>query len=745
MTGKKTGRRYLVILAAAGLLLTWPWSVARAAGDDVEVTEITDHEQLGQVVSDGWDDAYYAEVLVDTKKEEVTVDGEETTFEEVFDVENPSEVPALESTQEVEEYFEDQVCETEVVEKGVVQVTNPYQTRQILLYTDKLDQDYGASEIFHLEGIGEYILQFGTEEETKAAYEQMQSVYGDACVLNMVIHADQVLLSGAGSSQGSYSWGADYMEMTRLKASPFLSTFKDCKVTVAVVDTGIDSSNELFKGRTISGKSRNVLENSAYIYDDTVVDGVWVGHGTHVAGIVADSTPDNVELMILKVFNSQGASSISALAHATYWAVESGADVINMSLGTEQDIARSALAMDPYIQYATVNNVAVCTAAGNENQDARKVYPANNADTITVSAIRQDGSFASDYSNYGTLVDFCAPGSEIVSAAPRGMWQSLSGTSMASPHMAAAVAYVKMVMPNATVGQVRQVLRNYAVDLGAPGKDSYYGYGAVRLKSLFENYTSVDISKFAVSLPDGSSYTYTGKARKPAVKVEGLSDLCYSVSYSNNVEPGTGTVTVTGKRNYTGTVKVNFKIVLDKPTLSSASNVSTGIQLKWKAAKGATGYRIYRRTGTSGSWKKVKTIGSGKTVKWTDKTAANGKVYGYRIYTVRNGSVSGASSAKTVCRLTSTKLSSLKNVSGRKMTAKWKKNSKAGGYQIQYSTSKKFTSVKTVKVSAKAATKTIPSLKKGKTYYARIRSYKKTGGKTYYSAWSSAKKVAIRK
>lgn len=86
MTGKKTGRRYLVILAAAGLLLTWPWSVARAAGDDVEVTEITDHEQLGQVVSDGWDDAYYAEVLVDTKKEEVTVDGEETTFEEVFDV-----------------------------------------------------------------------------------------------------------------------------------------------------------------------------------------------------------------------------------------------------------------------------------------------------------------------------------------------------------------------------------------------------------------------------------------------------------------------------------------------------------------------------------------------------------------------------------------------------------------------------------------------------------------------------------
>ncbi|HCT93045.1 MAG TPA: hypothetical protein DF613_16925 [Lachnospiraceae bacterium] len=740
MLRRKTGRRHLVTLAVAAFLLAWPGTMAYAAGDGVEVTEISDHEQFARVVSDGWDEDYFAEVLVDTQKEEVTVDGEETTFEEIFDVEKPSEAPELESARAVEEYFEDQVCEAEIVEEGVVQVTNPYQSRQILLYAAKLDQNYGASEVFHLDIVGEYILQFDTEEATKAAYERMQPVYGDACVLNRVIRQDDMLLSGTAPYQGSYSWGAAYMGMAQLKTSPSLGMFKNEKVTVAVVDTGIDQSNFLFRGRAISGASRNLLENSANVYDDHVL-----GHGTHVAGIVADSTPDNVELMILKVFNAQGVTLPSVLQLAIQRAVDSGANVINMSLGTRDDIIATALQLDRFIDYAASKGVVICASAGNDLQDAGGTYPANNATVITVSGIREDGSFASEYSNFGSVIDFCAPGSNISSAARGGTLQSLSGTSMAAPHIAAAAAYIKMVMPEATVNQVRQVLRRYAVDLGPSGKDERYGYGAVQMKTFFDDCRSIDISRFSVSLPAGSTCTYTGKACKPAVQVEGVSASSYSVSYANNVEPGVGTVTVTGKGNYTGTVKVNFKIILAKPVLGSAANTSGGIQLKWKAAKGATGYRIYRRTGASGSWKKVKTIGSGKTVKWTDKTAANGRVYSYRIYTVRNKAVSAASSAKKICRLTSTKLSSLKNVSGRKMKVKWKKNSKAGGYQIQYATNKKFTSAKKVKVSAKSASQTITKLKKKKTYYVRVRSYKKTGGKTYYSAWSSAKKIAVRK
>lgn len=673
MAEKRIGRWCLTALAAAACLSVWPWSMVHAAESGVEVTEITGKEQIAQVVNEGWDDGYYAEALVDTRKEEVKVDGEETTFEEAFDMEDTSEVPEMDSTQAVEEYFEDQVCETEVVEEGVVQVTNPYQTRQILVQTDQLDQDYGASDIFHLDAVGEYILQFDTEEATKTAYEQMHPVYGSACILNRVIQADDMLMSGAGSSQGSYSWGAAYMGMAQLKASPFLDTFRGNKVTVAVMDTGIDKSNLLFRGRTISGESRNFLPGDpAYLYDDAVV-----GHGTHVAGIVADSTPDNVELMVLKVFNERGQSSFVALRMAIYWAVDAGADVINMSLGADRDqrLVLEEASMDPYIDLAASNGVAVCVAAGNEQQDAGRIYPASNATAITVSAIREDGSFAADYSNYGSAVDFCAPGTGILSAARGGTLISLSGTSMASPHIAAAVAYVKMVMPDATVDQVRQVLRRYAADLGAPGKDIYYGYGAIQMQDLFEDYQNA----------------------------------------------------------------------VGKPVLSSLANVSGGIQIKWNAVSGATGYQVFRRTGTAGSWKKVKTIGSDKTLKWTDKTASDGKVYSYRICAVRNGSVGDPSTAKKLCRLKSLTLSSLRNVSGRKVTVKWKKNSKAGGFQIQYGRNKKFKAAATAKASAGSVTKTIAKLAKGKTYYVRIRSYKKTGGKTYYSAWSGARKVVVRK
>ena len=400
--------------------------------------------------------------------------------------------------------------------------------------------------------------------------------------------------------------------------------------------------------------------------------------------------------------------------------------------------------MDQYVNEAASRNLVICAAAGNESRDAQVVSPANNLSTITVSALDRDGGFAS-YSNYGINIDFCAPGTDIVSAARGGTVQSLSGTSMASPHMAAAAAYVKMVEPDANVDRTREILRRFVVDLGAPGKDDLYGYGAVQMARFFDEQKLVDISGYSVRLPGGTSVSYTGKACTPAVQVSGLSDKNYTVSYANNVEPGTATVTVTGRGLYTGTITKTFQIVMGKPSLSAVTNAAKGIQLQWKAVTGATGYQIYRKTGDSGSWKKVKTIGSGSTVKWTDKAPTNGKVYSYRLRAVRNGVESKDGGSKKLCRLDTPKLTGFSNVSGKKAKVKWKKNKKAGGYEIQYGTNKKFSSAKKVKVSVKSTSKTLTKLKKKKIYYVRLRSYKKTGGKTYYSAWSSTKKASIRK
>ncbi len=99
-----------------------------------------------------------------------------------------------------------------------------------------------------------------------------------------------------------------------------------------------------------------------------------------------------------------------------------------------------------------------------------------------------------------------------------------------------------------------------------------------------------------------------------------------------------------------------------------------------------------------------------------------------------------------IVRLTSSSISSLKNTASKKLTVKWAQNSKAAAYQVQYSTSSKFSSVKTVTVTGyKNVSRTISALTKGKTYYVRVRSYKTLSGVKYYSAWSAVKSVKINK
>lgn len=181
--------------------------------------------------------------------------------------------------------------------------------------------------------------------------------------------------------------------------------------------------------------------------------------------------------------------------------------------------------------------------------------------------------------------------------------------------------------------------------------------------------------------------------------------------------------------------------------ISALSNESKGVKVSWKKVSDATGYYVYRKTG-KGKFQKVGTISKAATTSWTDSKvkSKNGTTYQYQVYAYKGNAMSKASAAKTIIRLTSNKLTSIKNVKGKKMQVKWAKNTKCGGYEIWYSTSKKFSGAKKVKVSgAKKTSAAIKGLKKGKTYYVRIRCYKKSGKTTYVSSWSSSKNVKIKK
>ena len=182
---------------------------------------------------------------------------------------------------------------------------------------------------------------------------------------------------------------------------------------------------------------------------------------------------------------------------------------------------------------------------------------------------------------------------------------------------------------------------------------------------------------------------------------------------------------------------------LPKPTapkLVSLKNTSKGITLTWKPSKNATGYQIYRKV-NKGMYLPIKTVYSKKKFTFTDPYVMNNAKYSYRLYAFNDDhSVKGK--AKTIYRIGKPKLKSVKKASATSASVRWTTAQKVSGYQIRFEAKGK-TIAQKVK-GQKTASRLIKKLSKGKTYKVSIRSYKKVGKSTYYSAWSASKKVKIK-
>ena len=219
----------------------------------------------------------------------------------------------------------------------------------------------------------------------------------------------------------------------------------------------------------------------------------------------------------------------------------------------------------------------------------------------------------------------------------------------------------------------------------------------------------------------------------------------------SETKPGDGSETKPGDSGKTEPGDVPAIITVNKTTISKVENKATGVKLTWKKVSDATGYVVYRKNLGPKSWKKIKIVKGASKNTYTDSTvkSKHGTVYSYRIesYKSVNGQTAKAvSKEKKILRLTAPTKLKIANQKGRKLSVTWKKQKKISGYQIQYSTGKTFAKgtkmTNIVKSSDKAV---IKKLKKGKTYYVRIRSYQKSGSKKTYSAWSSYTKAKIKK
>jgi subtilisin family serine protease len=237
----------------------------------------------------------------------------------------------------------------------------------------------------------------------------------------------------------------------QVNLAPVLTTIQGEGTVIAILDTGIDLAHEAFAGRLLPGY--DMVDDDALPADEG--DGIGWGHGTHIAGIIAQMSPQS-RLLPIRVLDSNGRGDTFALAYAIEWAVAHGADVINLSLGAEADSAvlRNAVA------YAVARGVVVVAAAGNIATDVPQ-FPASYPNVLSVTAIDAQNVKA-DFAAYGaTWVDLAAPGvgitSTIVGPLGRG-YASWSGTSMATGFVSGAAALARQRMPAASVVAIGQSL-----------------------------------------------------------------------------------------------------------------------------------------------------------------------------------------------------------------------------------------------------------------------------------------------
>ncbi|GAA1342577.1 S8 family peptidase [Saccharothrix algeriensis] len=406
-------------------------------------------------------------------------------------------------------------------------------------------------------------------------------------------------VKATGTQPNPPSWGLDRVDQQNLPLdSSYTYPNGAGNVTAYVIDTGIKITHQDFGGRASWG-TNTVDSNNTDCH----------GHGTHVAGTVGGTrygVAKEVKLVAVKVLNCQGSGTSAGVVNGVNWVARNAVKpaVANMSLGGSADTAT-----DTAVRNLVAAGVTTAVASGNDNQNACNYSPARVREAISTNAsTRTDGR--ASFSNWGTCTDIFAPGQDITSTwhTSDSATNTISGTSMASPHVAGAAAIYVSANPSATPAQVETALVNAATSgkisnpgTGSPNKLLYVTGPPVTNPTV----TNPGSQNGAVGTPASLQLSATGGTAPYTFTATGLPPgLTISPSGQVSGTPTTAgtytvTVTVTDSASRTGTATFTWTIKGSSDGCDPATNdtdvaigdnsdVSSTIDLKCTGSASAT-------------------------------------------------------------------------------------------------------------------------------------------------------------
>ena len=369
-----------------------------------------------------------------------------------------------------------------------------------------------------------FVLQFPTMMDAQAAINMLLEN-------EHVIYAepDDAFVFDCSVMEGSIEqelWNIDLLGVESVVQQLSDSLIYKDEVVVAVLDTGFSTDGIGYDGRILEGI--NVCNGSTNVSD---IERNGLYHGTHVTGTILENTKglDNIKIKAIKMYEERNVngrrevvSSKLLLGSAIDTAKTQRADVINISAGTGE----SAF-IHEMTEKAIIEGCTVVVSSGNYASNVGYYCPANVTTAITVGSVNRNLQ-RSPFSNYGNELDFIAPGEDVPSLQPGGNYATISGTSMAAPHISALCALVCLMHPEYSPEEVHDYLVGTCIDLEQEGWDENTGWGLPCFKDVHLPY-------YTVTYHNGGTIDFeVRESGEEFIVHEGLPQRMITVSYDDS-------------------------------------------------------------------------------------------------------------------------------------------------------------------------------------------------------------------